>query len=190
MYGTVAFALTSEKWVSYGLTVLANRGHGALKADILAKSLKVTRGSFYWHFKDVADYHEAVIELWRQRTTEDIITQINSVADSAMRLPTLFRTALGSNNTGLEKAIRAWALSDPNARLAVAEVETIRVRYLEKLLKAANAPTKSISSRAQILHWTFVGFSNLYGEAPEEPTAILEELIAFALSKTDLTQEV
>ncbi len=178
-------ALSTEKWVSYGLTVLAKQGHGALKADTLARSLKVTRGSFYWHFKDVADFHRAVIALWRRQATEDVIARINALDDKSARLPTLFRTALASSITALEKAMRAWALTDPGARQAVAEVENIRVRYLEQLLIAAKVPAKSISSRAHIIHWTFVGFSNIYGDIPEDRTAILDELISFAISNTD-----
>jgi AcrR family transcriptional regulator len=176
--------LTSEKWVSHGLAVLTRRGFGALKADVLAKSLDVTRGSFYWHFKDVADYHEAVIELWRKRTTEDIIAQIETVADSAKRLPTLLRTALGSN-TALDKAVRAWALSEPVAKNALAEVEAVRVQYLEQLLSAAGVPEKSVKTRAQILHWTFVGYSNSYGNTPDEVDALLHEIISFALANND-----
>jgi AcrR family transcriptional regulator len=181
-------ALTSEDWVSHGVAVLAKQGFGALKADTLAKSLNVTRGSFYWHFKDVAAYHKAVIELWRQRTTDDIIAQINTVTDSAKRLPSLLRTALGGNR-GLDKAMRAWALSEPVAKQALAEIEAIRVQYLEQLLRSANVPAKSIKTRAQILHWTYVGYANSYGELPEEPTAILQEVIGFALSKIELSQE-
>jgi AcrR family transcriptional regulator len=181
VYGTMTNALTSENWVSHGLAVLAKQGFGALKADILAKSLKVTRGSFYWHFKDVAAYHNAVIELWRQRTTNDIIAQINTVSDGAKRLPTLLRTAFGSN-TGLDKAMRAWALSEPAAKQALGEVEAIRVQYIEQLLSAANVPNNSVETRAHILHWAFIGYSNSYGDIPEDPTAILDEVIAFALS--------
>lgn len=175
--------LTAEKWISHGLAALANQGYGALNADVLAKSLNVTRGSFYWHFKDVADYRQAVIELWRKRATEDIIAQIETVAASAERLPILFRTALRSN-TALDKAMRAWALSEPVAKKALAEVEATRVQYLEKLLHGANVPTKSIKSRAQILHWAFVGYSNSQGMTPVELDVILEEAIAFALSNS------
>jgi hypothetical protein len=116
-----------------------------------------------------------------QRTTEDIIAQIETVADSAKRLPTLLRTALGSN-TALDKAVRAWALSEPVAKNALTEVEAVRVQYLEQLLNAANVPVKSVKTRAHILHWVFIGYSNSCGELPEDPTAILDEVIAFAMS--------
>lgn len=176
--------LTSEKWASYGLEVLAKQGYGALKADVLAKSLNVTRGSFYWHFKDVADFHDAVIELWRKRTTEDIISQIEAVEDGAERLPTLLRTA-ASSNTVLDKAMRAWALSEPVAKGALYEVELIRIQYLEKLLSAANVPDTLMRPRAQILHWAFVGFSNSYRDPPEDLDTILQEIITFALSDNE-----
>lgn len=187
MYGAMITTLTAEKWISHGLAALANHGYGALKADVLAKSLNVTRGSFYWHFRDVAEYHKAVIELWRTRATENIIAQIETVADRAERLPTLFRTALGGN-IALDKAMRAWAQSEPVAKKALAEVEAIRVQYLEQLLDTANVPTKSIKSRARILHWAFVGYSNSPSIKAVELDAILEEAIGFALSNVELAQ--
>lgn len=176
--------LTSAKWARHGLEVLATRGYGALKADVVAKSLNVTRGSFYWHFKDVADFHDAVIELWRKTTTEDIIAQIEAVEDGAERLPTLLRMA-ASSNTVLDKAMRAWAFSEPIAKRALSEVELIRIQYLEKLLSAANVPEILVKSRAQTLHWAFVGFSNSYRDPPEDLNAILQEIIAFALSDNE-----
>jgi AcrR family transcriptional regulator len=173
--------LTAELWVSHGLAVLAQQGYRSLKADVLAKSLNVTRGSFYWHFKDVADYQKAVIELWRKRTTEDIIAQIDAVEDGAKRLPTLLRTA-HSSNTALDKAMRAWAFSEPIAREAMAEVELARVQYLEQLLSAAKVPAPFIKPRAQILHWAFVGFANSHRDPSQDLDVILEEIIVMALS--------
>src|SRR5689334_18004652 len=45
--------LAAADWVKAGLKALAADGVGALKADLLAKSLGISRGSFYWHFADI-----------------------------------------------------------------------------------------------------------------------------------------
>ncbi|MFT4706402.1 MAG: AcrR family transcriptional regulator, partial [Ascidiaceihabitans sp.] len=57
--------LTKEKWVQHGLETLEKSGFGALNAEPLAKALKVSRGSFYWHFNDIDVFRKAVLELWR-----------------------------------------------------------------------------------------------------------------------------
>ena len=65
--------LTAQDWIDFGLTTLARSGFQALKAEILARKLGVSRGSFYWHFADLETFHRQVIEHWRRVATEAII---------------------------------------------------------------------------------------------------------------------
>ena len=39
-----------------GFRALARSGARALRAEALARDLDTTKGSFYWHFKDLPDY--------------------------------------------------------------------------------------------------------------------------------------
>ena len=48
--------LTKSDWIDHGLRTLANDGPNALKVGPMATTLKVSRGSFYWHFRDIADF--------------------------------------------------------------------------------------------------------------------------------------
>ena len=43
--------LTKSDWISHGLATLAKDGANALKVGPMADGLKVSRGSFYWHFR-------------------------------------------------------------------------------------------------------------------------------------------
>lgn len=63
-------------WLDHGLRTLASTGTNALKAEPLARSLKVSRGSFYWHFRDIEQFHIELLARWRQRTTADIIARL------------------------------------------------------------------------------------------------------------------
>ena len=58
--------LTARDWIDFALTTLAREGFHALKADVLARKLGVSRGSFYWHFTELGTFHARVIEHWRQ----------------------------------------------------------------------------------------------------------------------------
>jgi len=40
------------------------KGIKALKIDRLCKRLGVTKGSFYWHFTDMAGYRAALVDYW------------------------------------------------------------------------------------------------------------------------------
>ena len=48
--------LTRTAWLDHGLRMLARQGATALKVGDLAAGLNVSRGSFYWHFKDIGEF--------------------------------------------------------------------------------------------------------------------------------------
>jgi AcrR family transcriptional regulator len=151
-----ASRLGSEEWVRAGLKALAKSGASALKADSLANSLGVSRGSFYWHFADVSAFHAAVLQRWRTVALENIIEELERSADD--RLETLMYRAFAGGSE-IERAVRAWATADGQARAAVDAVDVERIRYLGKLLIEAGIPPSAADARARILNWCYLGFA-------------------------------
>jgi AcrR family transcriptional regulator len=149
--------LSADDWVKTGLKALAREGFTALKADLLAKSLGISRGSFYWHFADIGAFQKAVLERWRDITVEAVIAEIDRAAGGE-RLRSLLRRAFTAD-AALEIAVRAWAVSDPGARKMVETVDQRRLAYLEKLLASAGIGTATSVARAHILYWTYLGFA-------------------------------
>ncbi|MEM9303376.1 MAG: TetR family transcriptional regulator, partial [Pseudomonadota bacterium] len=109
--------LTPTDWLDFGLTMLAEHGHGALKADVLATAKGVSRGSFYWHFKNLKDFHVRLLAHWRESTTRQVIVDIDALEDG--QLAALMRRAF-MNPPALERAIRAWSVGDEEASRVVA----------------------------------------------------------------------
>src|SRR5215472_5079767 len=93
--GIMTRRLTAQDWIDFGLAALARNGADALKADVLARKLKVSRGSFYWHFADLEAFHARVIEQWKKVATEAIITDIERYRPHDERLDVLLRHAFG-----------------------------------------------------------------------------------------------
>ena len=40
----------------------------------------VSRGSFYWHFADIAAFHAAVLKHWRDIAAEQIIANVEAAS--------------------------------------------------------------------------------------------------------------
>lgn len=79
--------LDAEAWIDAGFEALAEGGIDAVRIDPLAKSLGVTRGSFYWHFTDRAALHQAMLKEWRKRASYRIGSRIESrTSDARERL--------------------------------------------------------------------------------------------------------
>src|SRR3954466_1718228 len=54
--------LSVVDWVAAALDLLAEEGPGGVKIDRLCVRLGVTKGSFYWHFTDLASFLAAVAD--------------------------------------------------------------------------------------------------------------------------------
>jgi AcrR family transcriptional regulator len=173
--------LSERDWLDLGLKMLARHGFTALKADPLAKTMGVSRGSFYWHFANVEAFHTALLRHWREVTVEDIIRDVQASASDRNALPVLLRRVFSAKPPPLERAVRNWATFDPAAAAAVRTVDRSRLNYVESLLAASGLSADTARARAQILYWAFLGFASSDQILPRARHAkILDELLRMA----------
>jgi AcrR family transcriptional regulator len=154
----MADQLSARDWLDQGLKALATNGFTSLKAEPLAKAMGVSRGSFYWHFADIAAFHAAVLKHWRDIAAEQIIANVEAASGNENPLSVLLRRVFSEKLT-LERAVRTWASVDPAARAAVQAIDQRRLGYVESLLKQSGLSDAVARDRAQILYWTFLGFA-------------------------------
>ena len=170
--------LTAKDWLDQGLKTLAKSGFTALKAEPLAKTMGVSRGSFYWHFADIGAFHAAILKHWREVAAEAIIADLERASDNP--LPLLLHRAF-SGKLALEKAVRSWATVDSAARAAVQAIDRRRLDYIESLLSSAGLASGTARGRAQILYWAFLGFALSDHDLPQRRMQeVLDELLRFA----------
>src|SRR5829696_6845194 len=81
-----AGALKAEDWVEAARAVMAEGGIEAVAVEPLARQLGVTKGSFYWHFKDRRALLEATLERWEEESTEARIAASRRISDPRERL--------------------------------------------------------------------------------------------------------
>lgn len=148
--------LTRSDWLAHGLRTLARQGANALKVGDLAAGLSVSRGSFYWHFKDATDFRLQLLQLWQERATDQVIRDIDASIVGPARLTHLMKLAFNEDRS-LDRAIRALAASDSAAAEMVASVDARRVDYLSKLLIESGVETRRALPRAEFLYWAYIG---------------------------------
>jgi len=148
--------LTAQDWIDFALKTLAHEGSGALKADVLARKLGVSRGSFYWHFAELGAFHARLIAHWKQVTTEAIIADLERIPARAQRLDVLLRRAF-AHDAQLEVRMRAWADENAAAAAALADVDRRRTAYIERMLVDAGIAPSLAATRAQLLYWAYLG---------------------------------
>ena len=157
VYGQVmSDRLTKLDWIEHGLRTLANGGANALKVGPMATKLKVSRGSFYWHFRDIADFRSQVLQSWQERMTDQVIRELEAAKAEPDRLKHLMRRAFVTKRS-LDRAIRSWAAEDKDVATIVASVDARRVAYIAKLLVAAGVESRRALPRAAFMYWAYLG---------------------------------
>jgi AcrR family transcriptional regulator len=148
--------LNKTDWIRQGLRTLASEGPGALKVGPMASKLKVSRGSFYWHFQDVADFQAQLVRSWEESSTDRVIRDL----DARKGEPGHLRKFMGEAFRGprkLDRAIRAWAAEDRAVAQVVAAVDTRRIHRVAKMLVDAGVDGEQALHRATFLYWAFLG---------------------------------
>jgi len=161
-----ARSLTPGHWVEGATELLIEQGVDGVRIDVLAKRLGVTRGSFYWHFRDRDHLLDAMLMAWRDAATDQVVERFDQRHDSAdalMReLITLpFRGRAAERAARTELAVRAWALRDESARRALAQVDERRVAYFAQGFTALGVPILEARLRGHALYAWQVGESML-----------------------------
>ncbi|WP_299025298.1 TetR/AcrR family transcriptional regulator [uncultured Sulfitobacter sp.] len=124
--------LSPEKWIDAGFAALCAQGPQALAAEPLARQLGTTKGSFYWHFKDVPAYHAALLRHWHAKALADVVERLGDDGPPDARLRSFGHGILKNGN---EAALRLWAQSDPIVAASLAEVDAERTTYINTLLR-------------------------------------------------------
>ncbi|MEM6535072.1 MAG: TetR/AcrR family transcriptional regulator [Pseudomonadota bacterium] len=148
--------LTREDWLRFALIELSRSGHTKLSANALAAKLGVSRGSFYWHFQSLDDFHEMLLKMWADLTTEKVIDDLRAVGSPKQRLASLIKQSM-LGDSKLERSIRSWAVSNTTVARHVHAVDARRVAYVEQLLLNLGADPVDVRSRSQILYWAVIG---------------------------------
>jgi AcrR family transcriptional regulator len=124
--------LTQQSWIDAGLKSLVSDGPTALAAEPLARDLATTKGSFYWHFKDVPAFQMAVAKDWQSRAFAAVVADLGDSGTPEVRLRRFGRTVLSDKQ---DPAMRAWAHTDPAIAKVVAQVDDERLTYMSNLLR-------------------------------------------------------
>ena len=155
---TKNLTLNREDWIRAGGIFLADKDISSLKVEVLAKELNLSKGSFYWHFKDRADLLGAILEYWRE-ATDWLIIEASKELDAKKRLIKLFSLIdeLGASNSP-EQAILLWTKQDENVARIVKTVEEKRLKFLFQVFLDYGFSTKIAKARAETSYLAFLGY--------------------------------
>ncbi|MEM1102651.1 MAG: TetR/AcrR family transcriptional regulator [Pseudomonadota bacterium] len=184
-YGGDVKRLSETDWLKHGLKTLAKTGFSGLKAEPMARSLGVSKGSFYWHFEDLAAFHQKLLDYWRSTTTDWVIRDIEQDNSEPGRLEALMWKAFRkSKHADLDQAIRHWAQHDKRVARRLQSVDQARIAYLCKLLRRTGDTEKDVLRGARFIYAASLGDRLIADNAcPAFGRADISELAAASLQR-------
>jgi AcrR family transcriptional regulator len=176
----------SQDWVEAGFDALAQGGIDRVRIEVLAQSLRVTKGGFYRRFKDRPALLKAMLETWVEGRIAVIERQTELAGDTPRErlrdLVRLFAERMNARGLSIELAVRQWARSDAGAATAVSKVDAMRLERVTGLYAQLGFEPADAEARGVILYAFIFGQALLMLETPLAQREAMIEACAAILS--------
>ena len=164
--------VSRDAWIAGAWDFLAEAGDEALRVEVLARRLKITKGSFYWHFADRDALLSAVLEMWERRESEGLAGALHSAKeDGGGKTKARLRGLLSwlAPRLDQEAGLRLWARRDTRTAKVVATIDAQRLAVLQTAFAETGAGKKDAAAKARLAYALLLTdpFLQTPGEAQE-----------------------
>lgn len=177
--------LTRDNWLDAAAGEIAAGGFGHLRVLTLSKKLGVTRGSFYWHFRDHEDLVVSFLDRWRDRRLHELqywTPKGENTAQELRQILELLLTDAARNVRRLqvELAVRDFARRDAYAAKIVAEVDEARISQNCILFQHISKDPQRTRDLSLLLYVATIGSQVVLTGRSDDDNAIgrIEDLMA------------
>jgi AcrR family transcriptional regulator len=177
--------LSVSDWLEAGYALIAEEGVRALKIERLCQQVGATRGSFYWHFEDIASYREALVASWNSFLEQDrnSLARLDELPPRE-RLSKMMDQLVSPQHWTLERAMREWARSDPTAAANVRAADRRVLRAVTKAFEDHGCSQSEARFRAEATFAAGIGLLHLAGSAAQTgSTAQRERFVDLMLAE-------
>jgi AcrR family transcriptional regulator len=148
-----------ESWVEAGLEALATGGPDAVRVEVLAKQLGVTKGGFYGYFADRDALLAAMLDVWERESTDEVLDQVEREGgdprDRIRRAGML--TFSGDRLLPIDLAIRDWARRDEAVAERLRRVDNRRMGLLREMIGTFCADPDEVEARSLLAFCLAIG---------------------------------
>jgi AcrR family transcriptional regulator len=162
-------------WIAVAREMLIEGGISAVQISPLAGRLGVTRGGFYWRFKNRQDLLDQLLLDWESSNARHFLSRLAEAGTPRERMDRLIDLWMEERqfDPRLEAAIRQWALIDEPVRKRVRIVDLGRISAIAGILLQAGFDAIQAEARARLTYFHQIGYYTLdLGESAQERFAM------------------
>lgn len=153
------------QWLIIGLQIIENEGVHKITIENLCNLLKITKGAFYHHFKNIDGYIDALMAFWVKESTLKFIENVEDLSTVKEKLYTLSQMS-ASSKYKCEGKIRGWSYTNNIVQQYVKQVDKLRLDYLSKLFQDCGYDIEYSYKRAIIQYGLLIGLQHICSEIP------------------------
>jgi AcrR family transcriptional regulator len=148
-----------SSWIEQGLRALAAGGPDAVRIELLARALGVTRGGFYWHFDDRPALLEEILDTWERESVDEVIERVErGGGNTRAKLRRLSALAASSDQPlRIDLAVRDWARREQTVAERLRRVDNRRMDYLRSLFGAFCPDQDEVEARCMVFYSLWIG---------------------------------
>jgi AcrR family transcriptional regulator len=173
-------------WIEAALQALSAGGPEAVRVEALATSLGVSKGGFYWHFKDRQGLLNEMLDVWEKAMVEDVIASVESQpVEPRAKLQHLFALA-STADFAVELAIRDWSRREAEVAARLRRIDSRRMAYLRSLFgQLCSDDEDEVEARSMLTYSLFVGSYFIAAEHDDKSRSeVLQLAIAHLLDES------
>jgi AcrR family transcriptional regulator len=147
-----------EAWIDAGLAVLAQDGPDAVRVEVLAKRLEVTRGGFYRQFGSRDELVDAMLDTWERRSIDDVRRRVEAEGgDARSKVRKAGMLTFSPELLPLDLAVRDWARRNDMVAARLRRVDNRRMDYLRELIATMSGDETDVEARALLAFSLVIG---------------------------------
>lgn len=148
--------LQPQDWIEAGFGRLSREGIDAVRVEMLARDLGVSKGSFYWHFRDRDDLLGGMLARWEE---EEGSGQDDAGGGSAAtRWARFIERTADPARVRTEAGLRAWARRDERVASRVAAIERRKAARIAAVLREVGFQDAAAESWSEIVLLVCLGW--------------------------------
>jgi len=147
-------------WLEAAIEQFTKKGINAVRITRLAEQLKVTRGSFYWHFENRSDLLQAIVSFWSQKNAQAVISAVQDAQEMGEGMLSLYSSWLDENcfDPQLDMAMRDWARSDNLIKEHVRQADLKCIEAISNFFMRMGVGRIESTTRARTLYFCQIGY--------------------------------
>ena len=149
-------SLHPDNWLRAAQNRLSENGIESVRVEVLARDLGVSKGSFYWHFRDRGELLDKLLARWEKGELDWLNAEGGSGA--AARWAKFIERTADPERMRTEVALRAWARVDERVAARVHAVEKRKSRLIADVLREIGFAQRAADSGSEVVWLICLGW--------------------------------